>query len=488
MRPFRDGHGWHAAGAGRNPAALATGILAWLSLDALVAIVPLDLPKNSPATINLSVLAFALTLSVTSALAFGLAPAWRLARTGVAAPLARASRRHGSGLSRFGGHLLIGAEVALAVVLLAGAGLMARSFARLTSVDVGFDPDKVTTADVAPVDPTPVANAAFYPALLQMLRAQPEVSAAGAVDYITLLGGSSMGGWRNETAGDAVDMITQREILPGYFEALGLRATRGRLPADNDMTGGETTAVVNERAVARTFGGRVPIGDVLVQDVGRRSQSPATRTRIVGVVPDIRHYGPQSAAAPSLYFLPSPETMGAFGLILRMRDGQTLPASRLRALANAAGSDILVGRVEPASVLTSSRVTTPRHRTLLLGLLGALGLALTLVGIFSVTAYAVAERTREIGVRLTFGATPARVVRQVVTDAVRPLLAGLIVGLLGAAFATRVIATFLFQTTPTDPTTFAVVALIMAATAGLAAWLPARRAAGVDPIAALRAE
>jgi putative ABC transport system permease protein len=178
----------------------------------------------------------------------------------------------------------------------------------------------------------------------------------------------------------------------------------------------------------------------------------------------------------------------AMALVIRLRDDASVPIERLKQVAEAVGPRVLVGRVRPADAILSEQVSRPRHRMLLLTLLGAFGLLLTLVGIFSMTAYAVARRTREIGVRVAFGARPAQVVGLMIRDAAWPVVIGLLTGLAGTYYATRLIKSFLFQTTAHDPVTLGAVVALLGAAACLAAWLPARRAVQVDPITALRAE
>jgi ABC-type antimicrobial peptide transport system permease subunit len=194
-----------------------------------------------------------------------------------------------------------------------------------------------------------------------------------------------------------------------------------------------------------------------------------------------------------MYYLPNPHEAEAaaalrLAMVMRLRDGSSLSLDRLKQAANAIGPRVLVGNAKPASALVTQQVATPRNRMLLLTMLGAFGLLLTLVGIFSMTAYAVARRTREIGVRMAFGARPGQVVGVMIRDAVWPVGLGLAAGLAGTYYATRVITSFLFDTTPTDPVTLITVVGLLGSAAFVAAWLPARRAASVDPLSALRAE
>ena len=452
-------------------------IMAWASLDALVAIIPMSLPSNSQATLNVRVLGVAAALSVVSSVACGLAPALRISGARMGTQLAVAGRRHGSALSRRGGQLLIAAEVALAVVLLAGAGLMVRSFARLIGVDVGFDPSAVLTMEVEPLDPAPAVMAQYYPALLSAVQTMPELAAAGAVDYLPLRDGSAVG----FVKGAGQTNINKRQVLPGYFEAIGLPVKMGRPPTESDRTGPERVALINEEAARVLFPDGPPVGRFLqmVRDEPRR---------IIGVVGNVRHHGPRSAPQPEVYLLYGQAPSHSMRIVLRPRSSAVLSGDRLRQMAQAVGPKVLVGRIRSGTDDLGQTVVTPRRRMLLLGLLGGLGMLLTLVGVFSMTAYAVARRRQEIGVRMAFGAGPADVVLTMVRDAAWPAFLGLSLGLAGAFYATRVIASFLFETAPHDPATFAAVAVLMGAAVLVAAWMPARRAAQVDPVIALRAE
>ena len=175
-------------------------------------------------------------------------------------------------------------------------------------------------------------------------------------------------------------------------------------------------------------------------------------------------------------------------MVMRLRDGASLSLERLKQTAESVGPRVLVGEARPAAALLSEQVATSRHRMLLLTMLGLFGLLLTLVGIFSMTAYAVARRKREIGVRVAIGARPAQVVAVMIRDAVWPVAFGLVAGLAGTYYATRIITSFLFQTDPHDPATLVAVVALLGTAAGLAAWLPARRAASIDPVVALRTD
>ena len=193
-----------------------------------------------------------------------------------------------------------------------------------------------------------------------------------------------------------------------------------------------------------------------------------------------------------MYILPDPNAADTSSLqlamVMRLRKGTALSIDQLKREAESIGPRVLVGQARPATAVLSQHVATPRHRMLLLTMLGSSGLLLTLVEIFSMTAYAVARRTREVGVRVAFGARPAQVVGVMIRDAVWPVAFGLVAGLVGTYYATRIITSFLFQTAPHNPLTLVAVVVLLSAAACVAAWIPARRAASIDPVAALRAE
>jgi predicted permease len=458
-------------------------LLAYLSLDSLVALIPLSLPKNSPVAINATVLSLTLGLTVMTALLCGLVPALKLSRApGRISTMLAVGGRSGAPLTKRAGQWLIGIEIALALVLMSGAGLVLRSFARLLSVDVGFNAEHVLTLEVEPLERVASLRHSYYPALADALRQMPEVVSAGAIDQNALVGGNTFWGVKTDTG--AMFDGPQRTVLPGYFDALDVRLLAGRLLEDADRSAGEA-AVINTVASEQYFAGNA-LGHTL-RFAGRTPR----QLRIVGVVPNIRHGDPQRRPRPELYMLPNPNDANSLitlTMVMRLREGRSVSSDRLKQAAESLGPRVLVGRSRSAAAVLGAQVERPKNRTVLLTLLGGFGLLLTLVGVFSMTAYAVARRTREIGVRVAFGARPGQVVGVMIRDIVWPVTGGLIVGLAGAYYATRVISSFLFQTTPHDPGTLAVVVVLLGAAACLAAWVPARRAASVDPVTALRAE
>ncbi|HKV99774.1 MAG TPA: ABC transporter permease [Vicinamibacterales bacterium] len=470
--------------------ALSAGVIgvvvAWLSLDALVANIPLALPVDAPAKLNLRVLGAAVALTVFTGLVFGLVPALRLSRTSLGPTLARGNRRQGSTLTRRGGQLLIAAEIALAVVLVAGAGLMVRSFARVMSIDLGFEPGAIVTMRATPLSDDPATHAQYYPQLLDALRRVPGVRAAGAIDNVPLGGSLSFASFIVD--GNSSGLGVER-YLPGYFQTIALPATEGQLPTEADLASGRNLIVVSAGAARTLFADGSAVGRQVQLETGPDKGV----WEVAAVVPNVRHDGALFDTPPQVYlpFRPvAPMSARSKSMIIVLRTSHSIPglADTMRQAAFGVGPRVLVEQIRSGDELLARDLLRPRQRTVLLALLGGLGLVLALVGVFGMTAYAVARRTQEIGVRMAFGARAGQVVLAMVRDSAWPIVLGTIAGLGAAALATRVIASFLFNTTPTDPGTFAVVAITLAVAGCLAAWIPARRAARVDPVTALRVE
>jgi predicted permease len=461
-------------------------MLARLGLRTIVASLPLAMPVDSPVSLNNSVLLATAALLVPTVLVFGLFPALQLSRFRLTSSLALGGRLARTSLSRHGRRTLIAAEVALATVLVIGAGLMLRSFARMTSVDLGFDPDQLVTMEVMPLDPTPAVRATYYSTLLRQVRGIAGVQSAGIVDNFALMGGTAYA--RIAGSGDPVPS-TVFGMSAGYLEALGARLREGHLPADADFASGFRGVVLNQSAARALFDGSPAVGRQITR-VGKDVRPWV----VLGIIDDIRHGGPLNARdehSPQVFFPLDPASRLAnqtLVLALRYRGPADGLADRLRQAARSVGPRVLVERIATANDRFALATITPRRRTLLLGLLGALGFVLALVGVFGMTAYAVSQRTVEIGVRMAFGAQPSAVVGTMLRDALIPIFVGTAIGLVGAYFTTRVIQGFLFQIAPTDGMTFGVVAMTLIAAGALAAFVPARRAARVDPAVALRSE
>jgi putative ABC transport system permease protein len=457
-------------------AGLAGVALAWASLDLLVAIIPLSMPANSPVTIDHRVLIFAAGLSFLTGVLFGLMPAVRLSHVSLSSLLSSSGRGSGhSALPRRAGQMLIALNVALALVLLVSAGLMIRSFSRLTAVDLGFDTAKFISAEIVPVNRDPTTLKQYYPALVEALRALPSVNAVGAVDHLPLAGSST-------STVAIIDgrrvSITIRQFVGGYFEALGFALKQGRFPSRYDDTASRAVALVNETAASRLFAANAVLG--------RRFEVATTEYTVIGVVADVRHFGPLRPPGPEVYLAFGIDRVGPMVVTVRgHRNAEALPAL-VRKTAQSLGPRVIVVRIRSGSDWFLDQTVTPRQRTMLLGMLGALGLLLAVVGVFGVTAFTVARRKTEIGLRLAIGGRPSQVVGTMVRDSMWPVVVGIVAGLGAATFATHLIASFLFETRPFEPATFATVAAILGMASFVAALIAARRAAYVDPVASLR--
>lgn len=453
-------------------------LLAWLSLDALTALVPLRLPSSSTVSINWLVLFFAVGLSILTALMFGILPAFASSRVSLAGG-ANSGGRHGDGFSHRLGQGLIAVEVALAVVMLAGSALLVRSLLAVTSVDVGLDPSKFVSIDVAPMSQEPATLAAYYRDLHARLAALPGVAAVGEGDSFAIGGRTfstgffSAGGASNRPLG-----MTTRRVTSGYIEAVGQRLVRGRVPAAGEVSE-SPLVLINEAAAAKLF----PHADAVGQAITIVPNRAAT---IVGVVGDVKQDGPLYAADPEALVFSTDPPRGPLWVLVRPAPGARLTENELRRIANDIGPRVFIDKIQSGSDWIALRIETPQHRTALFGLLGGLGLVLTLVGTFGITGYAVTQRRQEIAVRMAFGARPDQVVRKVLAASVWPATIGAFAGLVAAFVSTRAIAKFLFHVSPTDPATLGLVCVLVALAAALAAWLPARRAARVDPVNVLR--
>jgi predicted permease len=456
---------------------IAGAIVASLVMKPLFDNVSGLVPENARVAVNLSVLAVTAAVALLSGLVVGLVPALRLSRVRIGAALSRASRTQGAPLSRRGGQILIAAEVALTIVVVAGAALLVRSYLRMGAVDAGYDRSAIVTMDVTPLDQDDDATIeAFYPALLEAVRTRPEVAAAGLCDCFKRNVGD-----RVAVAGgtDAV-RLTSRGVTPGVLEALDVTLRMGRLPSDRDLAVQPTPVVLSESAARRLFAERSPLGE--------RVQFARAMREVIGVVTDVNFQAPFARDRSEVFYVSADAHPVYTSLVLRPRADAPNLVARLREAVQSVGTPSVIDAIRTGRERPDERVQMAGQRAFLAGLLALLSGTLALVGVFGMTAFAVARRVHEIGVRMALGATPGRVVRDTVRDAAVPAAIGLVIGLTGAALSTRVIARLLFNTSPTDAATFAAVTILLGVGACLAAWLPARRAARVDPVRALAGE
>lgn len=472
----------------------ATGVLlAALLLRLVLAAAPADLPRLDAVAIDGRVVLFAVAASACSAMVFGLYPALRTTRGGVADAVRGGNRGNSADGGRGPWSTLVGAEVSMALLLLVGSGLLLKSFWRVVAVDPGFEPAGVLTADLslpAAKYADDEATAGFFRRFLESVRGVPGVTAVGIVNHLPL-GGARING-RFEIEGRSADdggYADYRVVNGGYFEAMGIPLIRGRSFDERDHADAPHAVVVNQSLVQRYWRGEDPLGK-RIRNLANDSWIYGDRwLTVIGVVGDVHHRGLTTDPPPELYVHYAQRPARAASVVATIRTS-TAPATiteavreRLRRL----DPDIPVEFSTMEAVVAAS-VADRRFSMLVLGAFGALGLALATVGVYGVVAYSVARRTREMGIRLALGASPAAVRSMVQRHALVAVTAGLAAGGVGAIALTRMLRQMLFGVSPTDPLTLAGVILVLAGAAWLASYVPARRSTRIDPMITMWAE
>jgi predicted permease len=451
---------------------------------ALLALGANELPTLPAAGLDGRVLAYALVVSLATALVFGTVPALRSARADLQGALRDGGRGAAGGASRLRSALVV-AEVALAMVLVMGAGLMTRSFLRLLDVDPGFRPERLLAVNFTISTERHPQYARFYGAVIDRVRALPGVTAAGAVKDAPFRGNGERNGFllpgMTLRPGEEGPIANVLHVSDGYFNALGTRLVEGREFTRDDGPGKPFVAVVNEAFVRTHLGGGGAVGKVVL--FGRGREVP-----IIGVVEDIRQVAIDEPARPTLYVHNQQNTRVKTTLVARTRGEPLALAGPIREAIWSLDKDQTITAIFTFDDLMNEAVARPRLITVLLGLFGALGLGLGALGIYGVLAYLVSQRRREIGVRIALGARPGDVLRLVVGRAALLALLGSAAGLLGALVLTRSMQGILYGVAPTDPLTLVSVSAVLLLAAALASWAPARQAARVDPAVALRAD
>ena len=459
------------------------------------------LPAYARIAIDARVLVFTTTLGILTPLLFGLVPALQASKPDLRDTLAEGGRQ-GAAPGRAGMRsTLVAAEVAFALLLLVGAGLLIRSFSNVMSVNPGFDPRGAIAAEMAVPGmryTTPEAAVRFYDELLQRLRAVPGVSAAGATNQLPLNGVDFGGAFRfigtedpNAVGTNEYDGFKYsagyRVVTPGYFEALGERLVRGRAIEEEDRPGQPPVAVVNETFVRRFLPSTNPIG-VRFAYAGMDPVNP--EFTIVGVAADVHHRALVDASQPEVFVpLAQAPFRARYNITVVARADrpaqQAAVAQAVRTVVRQLDPDVPITMTSLEQVMANS-VADRRFTLLVLATFAAMALLLAATGIYSVLSQIVAQRTQEIGIRMALGADGGTVVRLMLGNALVPVAAGIAAGAIGSAFAVRLLASFLFGVQPLDPMAFAAAAALLAGVAALAGYVPARRATRVDPLLALR--
>ncbi|NKB89152.1 MAG: FtsX-like permease family protein [Acidobacteria bacterium] len=468
---------------------LGLAISVWL-LRAVPALGFLNLPESAVVQFDIRVVGFAVMLSMGTALVFGLVPALQLAGRGNTIAPSSGTRATDARATRLRGSLVM-AEVALAVILLVGAGLLTRSFARLSSVDPGF-----TAADVvaAPLTlgnerwPTSDDRRSFHQQLQLNLTEIPGIRSVASVNRVPLGGGNVFVVVEFESGtktGDEIATLDRRVVTPNYFSTLGIPIGSGRdFDVDDSSAAGEPVAILNEAAVA-----------MLAQSdpIGQRARLQFNNgfgdwMRVVGVAGDIHHHGLDEAARPEIYVPFDQSPVRGMTILMRTDRSPESTSDAFKAAVWQLDDELALDGIAPLEQLVHNSVSDPRVRMMVMQSFAALALLLAGIGVGGVVSYTVARRSREYGVRMALGAEPSEVLRLALRNGLVPSAIGALLGVGLALGLSRWVESLLFATSPTDPITYVAVTATLLGLVALASWIPARRATRVDPVSILRDE
>ena len=462
--------------------------IAKVGVGALLALAPFAVPRVSEIALDVRMVAFVFGLTLLTGVGVGLVPAWSSTRLNLVDALKGSDRGASDGrILRLMREVLVVAQIALALVLLTGAGLLMRSFVRLSQANPGFQPDGALMLKVETQHRTAEKQLAFVETMIERFRMLPGVNAVGATYALPFSGDSSPSALeiegRDVPANARPGMIGYR-ITPDYFRAMGIPLVGGRAFNEHDSAGGAPVAIVSQSLADRFFTGMEPIGRRIKWEGRNRDQW----REIVGVVADVRTESFDQDIVPQVYEPFAQSTSHIVSFVVRADAASAGLAPLLRRELHAVEPELPVCRLDLLKRLVTNSIAKQRFSTALFGVFSAVALLLASAGIYGVMAYTVAQRSREFGIRLALGARPADLRALVLGRAGRLVTIGVVIGGAGSYAATRLIETLLYQTPARDPVVIAVDSALLAGVAFVACWLPARRAAKVDPMVALRAE
>jgi putative ABC transport system permease protein len=461
-------------------------VLARWGVALLLAISPDTLPRADDIRLDTGVAGFTFLVSLLTGIAFGLLPALQVSRPDLNETL-KAGGRSGAGSphQRFRSFLIVG-EVALAFVLLIGAGLLLRSFVQLVGIDPGLDPQRIVTMNIKlpSTKYTSLQTAAFFQHVLERVRTLPGVEAVAAVNPLPLSGAH----WSTDFTVDGAPPLPPgqdftagiRSISPDYFKTLRIALVKGRMLADIDAATAPPVVIINDALARRYFANEDPLGKRIIHNRAARE--------IVGVVKDVKHAALDEEAKPEFYLPMAQSPRDFMTLTVRTSGDPSHMIAAVRGQVWAVDKDQPVSDIRTMERLVADSVSPRRFTLLLLGVFALAGLTLAAVGLYGVMSYMVTQRTQEIGIRMALGAQGRDVLRLVIGQGMVLTLTGLALGLAASFALTRVISSLLYAVSPIDPVTFATVSLVLVGVALLANSIPARRATRVDPLTALRYE
>jgi putative ABC transport system permease protein len=467
-------------------------VIAMWGVEILVALSPGNIPRLDEVRLNLQVLAFTLGVSVMTGIVFGLFPALHSTNPNLTESLKEGGRSSTGGIrsNRLRSSLVV-SEIAIALVLLVGAGLMIKSFTQLQKVDPGFQPARILTADMSLPRAKYKEDAqviGFYNQFMGRIGSQPRVESVAAVNTLPLSGGGDIASFEVEgrpapPPNQVVD-AEYRVVTPAYFNTMGIPLIRGEGFTERHTSDAAWVTIINETMARRYFPGEEPIGKRI--NLGDPRSSP-WRT-IIGVVKDVHDEGLDAAPYPQMYAPFAQAPRNAMTLVARTGGDPLSLAPNIRSELAAIDRDQPLTNLRTMEQVMSQSIARQRFNMTLIAIFSIIGLTLASVGIYGVMSYTVTQRTHEIGIRMALGAQKRDVLKLVVGQGMILALAGVGVGLAVAVGLTRVMSSLLFGVTATDPLTFGAVAVLLAAVALLACFIPARRAMKVDPMVALRYE
>jgi putative ABC transport system permease protein len=467
-------------------------LLAFWGVDLILALDPGEVPRVTPISVDASALAFAFILSVVTGILFGVGPAWQASRPELQSTLKDATRgTTGEGsrqLTRMG---LVLAEVALSLVLLVGAGLLFRSLVTLLDVPLGFTTSGVMTMQVAPAGENyraPGHFISYWNRVLDNVRAVPGVKSAALSASAPMTPGMAVLAFqvagRPEVPLHQSPLAQYLEVSPAYFSTMGIPVLKGREFSAHDAIENPRAIIINEAMARREFLNQEALGQRL--SFGPAPDGEQQWLEVIGVVGNVRQYRADEAPVPMTYVVHTAAPQRSYSLIVRTDGDAMALAPSVRAAVQSVDPSLPIVRARTLDEVIGASLTQRRFNMTLLMVFAGIALVLAIAGIYGTVAYAVAQRTQEIGIRVALGATTREVLRLVLVDALKPVAGGLVLGMIGAFALTRALDRLVYGISTTDTLTFVTLPLFLGLVAMVASWLPALRATRVDPMIALR--